>query len=97
MRNYLEEIELALSGGAPRYVPLSFNDALFPPGFDPAPLQAKGRAICARRSVWRKVTPHVKVREIRENDGGIRTVYETPIGSLQRKHQRRHWLAPRSP
>ncbi|MBI4024233.1 MAG: hypothetical protein HY360_04575 [Verrucomicrobia bacterium] len=87
MRNHLEEIELALSGGAPRYVPLSFYDVLFPPGFDPAPLQSKGMAICARRSVWRKITPRVKVREIRESDGGIRTFHETPIGTLTSLHR----------
>jgi len=42
MRNHREEIELALAGGAPDLIPLTFYDGLFPPGFDPKPLQAKG-------------------------------------------------------
>jgi len=82
VRNHRDEIELALSGGAPAYVPFSFYDVLFPPGFDPRPLQARGMAICARRNIWTKVTPNVKVTEIREPDGSVRTVYGTPVGSL---------------
>ena len=82
MRNHRDEIELALSGGAPANVPFSFYDVLFPPGFDPRPLQARGMAICARRNIWIRVTPNVKVTEIRETDGSVRTVWETPLGSL---------------
>jgi len=63
-------------------VPFSFYDRLFPEGFDTAPLVAKGMAFCARRMVFRKVTPNVKVTEVRESDGRIRTIYETPIGTL---------------
>jgi hypothetical protein len=63
-------------------MPFTFYDVLFPRGFDPAPLQAKGMAICARRAVYRKVTPNVKVREVKESDGGVRTIYETPVGIL---------------
>ena len=82
MRNHREEIELALAGGAPDCVPFTFYDLLFPERFDPAPLQSKGMAICARRSVYRKVTPNVKVREVKESDGGVRTIYDTPVGTL---------------
>jgi hypothetical protein len=82
MRNYREEIELALAGGAPKYVPFTFYDRLFPEGFDCAPLQRMGMALCARRSVFRKVTPNVKVTEITQSDGGVRTIYETPVGRL---------------
>ena len=82
MRNYREEIELALEGGAPEHVPFTFYDRLFPEGFDPAPLQAKGMAYCTRWMVYRKVTPNVKVREFKEGDGALRTVYETPLGTL---------------
>jgi hypothetical protein len=82
MRNYREEIELALEGGAPEYVPFTFYDRLFPPGFDPAPLQARGMAFCTRWMVYRKLTPHVKVREFKEGDGALRTVFETPLGTL---------------
>lgn len=39
-------------------------------------------AICARRSVWSKVMPDVKVTEIREVDGSIHTLYDTPVGSV---------------
>ncbi len=60
MRNYQEEIDIALNGGAPDFIPFSFYDMLFPKQFDPAPLQAKGMAICARRDVFRKITPNVK-------------------------------------
>jgi len=82
MRNYRQEIEIALAGGAPEHVPFTFYDRLFPPGFDPAPLQAKGMAFCTRWMVYRKVTPNVKVREIKESDGALRTIYETPLGTL---------------
>jgi len=82
VRNHRDEIELALSGGAPAFVPFSFYDVLFPPGFDPQPLLARGMAICARRDIWTKVTPNVKVTDLREPDGSIRTIYETPLGSL---------------
>ena len=82
VRNYREEIETALAGGAPEYVPFSFYDLLYPKGFDPSPLQAKGMAVCARRDVYRKVMPNVKVTEVREQDGGVRTIYTTPIGTL---------------
>ena len=82
VRNYREEIEIALAGGAPEYVPFSFYDLLYPKGFDPSPLQAKGMAVCARRDVYRKVMPNVKVTEVREQDGGVRTIYTTPIGAL---------------
>ena len=57
MRNHREEIELALAGGAPEYVPFTFYDHIFPRGFNPAPLQAKGMAICARRMVYQKSLP----------------------------------------
>ena len=82
VRNYREEIETALAGGAPEYVPFSFYDLLYPKGFDPSLLQAKGMAVCARRDVYRKVMPNVKVTEVREQDGGVRTIYTTPIGTL---------------
>jgi hypothetical protein len=82
VRNHRDEIELALSGGAPRHVPFTFYDVLFPPGFDPGPLQARGMAICARRNIWKKVTPNVRTTELREPDGSIRTIYETPLGTL---------------
>ncbi len=82
MRNLREEIELALAGGAPGCVPFTFYDVLFPRGFDPAPLQAKGMAISARRTVYRRFTPNVQVKEIKENDGDVRTIYETPVGTL---------------
>ena len=74
IRNHREEIELALAGGAPDCVPFTFYDLLFPEGFDPAPLQSKGMALCARRPVYRKVTPNVKVSEVKESDGGVRTI-----------------------
>jgi len=54
MRNHREEIECALAGGAPDCVPFTFYDHIFPPGFDPAPLQAKGMAICARPEAHRR-------------------------------------------
>jgi len=82
MRNLREEIELALAGGAPDYVPFTFYDRLFPEGFDPAPLQAKDLAFCTRMMVYRKVTPNVKVSEIKESNGDVRTIYDTPVGTL---------------
>ena len=87
MRNHREEIECALAGGAPGCVPFTFYDHIFPPGFDPAPLQARGMAICARRMVYRKYTPNVKVTKVEEEGGRIRTVYETPIGTLTALHR----------
>ena len=84
MRNYRQELELALSGGAPDHIPFSFYDLLFPPGFNPAPLQAKGMAICARRFVYRKVTPNVREETFREANGAVRTVLTTPAGTLTR-------------
>jgi hypothetical protein len=87
MRNHREEIECALAGGAPDCVPFTFYDHIFPPGFDPAPLQAKGMAICARRMVYRKYTPNVKVTKVEEGEGRIRTIYETPVGTLTALHR----------
>jgi hypothetical protein len=87
IRNHREEIELALAGGTPDCVPFTFYDLLFPEGFDPAPLQSKGMALCARRPVYRKVTPNVKVREVKESDGGVRTIYNTPVGTLTSLYQ----------
>lgn len=81
-RNYREEIETALAGGAPRIVPFSFYDLLYPRDFDPEPLQRRGMAVCARRDVFRKVTPNVTVKEVRQPDGAVRTIYSTPVGEL---------------
>jgi len=92
MHDHTADIDLALSGGAPRAVPFTFYDILFPSGFDPAPLQAAGMAICARRSPFRQVRPHVTVRETVEPDGSIRTLLDTPRGSLT-TYQRRAALA----
>jgi hypothetical protein len=91
-RHHRAQIESALEGEAPGPVPFSFYDLLFPPGFDPAPLQAAGMAICARRSPFRLVRPHVTVRETVEPDGSIRTLLDTPRGSLT-TYQRRAALA----
>jgi hypothetical protein len=76
-----------LAGGVPDCVPFTFYDLLFPEGFDPAHLQSKGMAICARRSVYRKVTPNVNVRDVKESDGGVRTIYDTPVGTLTSVHR----------
>ena len=82
MRNYRQEIEVALSGGIPDHVPFSFYDGLLADGFDPSRLQAKGMAICARRNVCEAVTPNVVVEEVHGADGSVRTTRSTPIGSL---------------
>ncbi len=82
MRNYRSEIESALRGDAPRFVPFSFYDVLLPKGLDVTPLQAKGLSICARRPVVRTVMPDVKVEHIDEGNGRQRTVYTTPVGVL---------------
>lgn len=82
MRNYREEIDIALAGGAPDFVPFTFYDALFPPGFDRSGLQAQGMALCARRSTHTVNTPNVNVKHITEDDGSFRQVFETPLGSL---------------
>ena len=87
MRNYREEIEVALAGGAPDHVPFTFYDFLFPLGFDTAFLQSQGMAICARRHAYRKIMPNVDEREVTEPDGTIRTIYETPVGTLTALHQ----------
>ena len=63
-------------------MPFTFYDLLFPEGLDPTPIQSKGMALCARRPVYRKVTPNVKVSEVKESDGGVRTIYDTPVGTL---------------
>lgn len=81
-RNLREEIEQALAGGAPERMPFTYYDLLTPPGFDLAPLQARGLAICARRPVWRKTYADVEVHEQAEPDGVIRTVYSTPVGAV---------------
>lgn len=81
MRRHRDDIEMALAGEAPAIVPFTFYDGLYPPGFDPAPLQARGMAVCARRSVWTMHRPNVKVTEVRE-DGGIRLIYQTPVGTV---------------
>lgn len=82
MRNHREDIELALSGGAPEIIPFTFYDGLFPRGFDTAPLQAKGLAMLARRGVVNMQTPNVKATTISEPDGGLRTIMETPVGTI---------------
>ncbi|MHB9024898.1 MAG: uroporphyrinogen decarboxylase family protein [Armatimonadota bacterium] len=82
MRNHREDIELALAGGAPEIIPFTFYDALFPRDFDPAPLYARGLAICARRNVYTRVTPNVKLTEVPQADGSIRFYYETPVGNV---------------
>ena len=88
MRNLREEIETALAGGAPDNVPFTFYDLLFPPGFDPTPLQKMGMAICARRNVFRQVMPNVEVETSELADGSVRTHYRTPAGSLDRLDKR---------
>jgi hypothetical protein len=82
MRNYREEIEAALAGGAPEYVPFTFYDFLIPEGIDAAPLQAKGLSLCGRPNVFRRVMPNVKITEVKQADGGVRTCYETPHGTV---------------
>ncbi len=88
MRNLRKEIEVALAGGAPDNVPFTFYDLLLPPGFDRTPLQKMGMAICARRNVFRKVMPNVKVERLGLSDGTIQTHYRTPVGSLDRLDKR---------
>jgi hypothetical protein len=78
---------LALAGGTPDCVPFTFYDHIFPPGFDPGPLQAKGMAICARRMVYRKITPNVIVTKVNEGEGRIRTIYATPVGTVSALHR----------
>ncbi len=82
MRNYREEIDVALAGGSPKHVPFSFYKVLLPEGFDASPLQAKGMSICDRKPVYRKIMPNVKVKEIKQPDGDVRTHYVTPLGEL---------------
>ncbi len=81
-RSYRHEIETALDGGAPDHVPFTFYDLLYPPGFDPRPLQALGMGVCARRNVYTVVRPNVKTKTVTEPDGSVRTVYVTPVGTL---------------
>lgn len=88
MRNHREDIELALAGGAPEIIPLTFYDGLFPPGFDPKPLQVKGMALCCRRSVFNRHTPNVKVTQVQETDGSLRLIYETPVGAVSSLSQK---------
>ena len=87
MRNYREEIEIALAGGTPDHVPFTYYDLLFPESFDPACLQSKGMAICARRYTFRKIVRDVDVREVVEPGGRIRTIYDTPVGTLSSLHR----------
>jgi hypothetical protein len=82
VRNYRNEIESALKGDAPRFVPFSFYDLLLPKGLDITPLQAKGMSICARRPVVRTVMPDVRVERLDEGLGRQKTVYITPVGTL---------------
>lgn len=86
-RNLREEIELALTGGAPERMPFTYYDLLTPPGFDLSPLQARGLAICARRPVWRKTYTDVVIHEEAEPDGSVLTVYTTPVGSVTARHR----------
>ena len=90
MRNYREEIEIALEGGAPDYVPFTYYDMLFPQGFDTASLQSQGMAMCARRYLYTMARPNVDVQEVIESDGAIRTIYGTPVGTLTTLH----WPSP---
>jgi hypothetical protein len=87
MRNLRQEIEIALSGGTPRFVPLTYYDVLIPAGVDMRELQGKGLAITARRDVYRTRLSEVTVRQVHENDGVRRTIYETPLGCLQETHR----------
>lgn len=82
MRNHRADIELALSGGAPEIIPITFYDGLFPKGFDPRPLQAKGMALCCRRGTFNMLRPNVKTTMIDEPDGSMRILYETPVGTV---------------
>lgn len=82
MRNYREEIEIALSGGIPGVVPLTIYTDLIPNGIDPSPLQSMGLSIAARRNVYREVIKDVTVEQTDEGDGRMRTVYKTPVGTL---------------
>ncbi len=82
VRNYRSEIESALSGDAPRFVPFSFYDVLLPRGLDVTELQARGMSICARRPVVKSVMPDVTVKHVDEGRGRRSTVYVTPVGTL---------------
>ncbi len=86
--NFRRDIETALAGGAPERVPFSLYDALYPPGFDPRALQAKGMAVAARRGVFKKVRPNVRERTATEASGAVRTWFETPVGTLTELRQR---------
>lgn len=87
-RNFREEIELALAGERPDRVPFTFYDGLWPAEVDIAPLQAKGLGICARRGVHRAIRPNVTVKTVTEPDNSLRTMYETPRGTLTALHRR---------
>ena len=88
IRNHREEIAAALRGETPATVPLTFYDGLIPPGFSMGSLQTKGLAIAARRQVYRKTFPDVRVKRVSEPTGSVRISYETPVGTLHEVKQR---------
>jgi uroporphyrinogen-III decarboxylase len=82
VRNHRLEIESALGGDAPGFVPFSFYDVLLPAGLDVSSLQARGMSICARRPVVKTVMPEVTVVNVDEGSGRRRTTWVTPVGTL---------------
>lgn len=83
MRNYREEIETALRGEAPAAVPFTIYDSgIIPPGFELAPLQARGLALHVRPPLYEQHTAEVQGKTVTEPGGIVRSVLQTPVGEL---------------
>jgi hypothetical protein len=81
-RNYREEIETALAGGAPRHVPFTCYEGFIPKGEDYSQLFAGGLAPCKRCGVVKDTTPNVELKIV-DLDAMTKRVYlKTPVGTV---------------
>jgi hypothetical protein len=80
-RNYREEIELALAGGAPEFVPFTSYQGHVPAGCGEA-LAARGMSISASAPVWKETTPNVNLKIINEPGNVMRVIHQTPVGEV---------------
>ena len=84
-RNYREEIECALEGGRPDYMPFTAYESHIPTAPEARQkLMAMGLSVCCRQAVSRGVTPNVKLKLVDEGHDAVRAILQTPLGEVSK-------------
>lgn len=81
-RNLREEIELALSGQAPEFVPFTCYPGYMPKGPQGQELMDRGMSLSTSAPIVRELTPNVNLKIEDLPDGTRRVTHQTPVGEV---------------